>query len=68
MKPYFTVPANYSAEDLSVYAGGHFNVPIRELYGSLKCMPFGGGRHDYVLPDCEETEFNNYVKDIDIYL
>ena len=45
MKPYFTVPADFSSTVLPSYAEGSLKIPVREVYGSLKNLPIGGGRH-----------------------
>lgn len=63
--PYLTVPADFDRNSLLEYArlNGKEGVryPVREVYGSLKCSPFGSGRHAGSLPDCDEAAFRDYV-------
>ena len=63
MKPYFTVPADFSSTVLPSYAEGSLKIPVREVYGSLKNLPIGGGRHSSVLPDCDEEMLTEYIKE-----
>ena len=62
MNPYFTVPADFVPDTLRTYSGRDWNIPVREVYGSLKIARFGGGRHDSVLPDCPREDFAAYVR------
>lgn len=62
MKPYFTIPADYSLETLKSYPDTELEIPVRELHGSLKYSGFGCGRQETVMPDCEEAGFREYVK------
>lgn len=63
--PYLTIPADFDKERLLEYARlndeGEFRYPVREVYGALKCSPFGSGRHAGSLPDCSEMNFREYV-------
>ena len=62
MKPYFTVPADYSTDTLRTFFACDSDIPIREVYGTLKFARFGNGRHDDVLPDCARENFVAYVR------
>ena len=61
MMPYFTVPADYSTDTLLTFSKSNCDIPIREVYGTLKFAHFGNGRHDNVLPDCAREDFADYV-------
>lgn len=62
MNPYFTIPADYSLDTLQTFSGRDLDIPVREVYGTLKFAHFGGGRHDSVLPDCPREAFAAYVR------
>jgi collagenase-like PrtC family protease len=62
MKPYFTIPADYSLETLKACPDTDLGIPVKELHGSLKYSGFGGGRQETVMPDCGEADFPKYVR------
>ncbi len=63
MKSYFTVPADFSLDTLHSYSIAQLSIPIQEVFGSVKYSGFNSGRHSYVLPNCTQEQFENYVKE-----
>jgi len=62
--PVFCVPADFKMTSVSEFSARNqgWDIPVAEVYGSVRTSKFGSGRRPSVLPEVGEDDFGAYLR------